>query len=131
MALRVSATCELKISQDNASNPQELTFSSGSKTLVDSATYSESSSCTFLVAAGATDTQIDLGSLSLASVMFILAKGSDLSVKLVPEGGALVSTQAYELIPNMPGIVPFKVEEVYVSNSGLTDQILILGAAGN
>lgn len=131
MALRVSATCELKISQDNATNPQELTFSSGSKNFVDSATYNESSAVTFVLDSGAVDVQIDLGSLTVAEIIFLLAKGDDISVKLVPNGGTLMATQAYELIANVPGIVPFKVDAVYASNAGLVDQTLILGAAGN
>lgn len=131
MALRVSSTCELKISQDNAANPQELTFSSGSKNLTDSISYNESAAVTFQIPAGAVDTEIDLGSLALSEIMFLMAKGPDLTIKLVPQGEVLADTLAYTLLPNAPAILPFKIVAVHVSNSNAAAQILILGAAGN
>lgn len=131
MALRISSSCELQISQDNVTVPQELTFSSGKKTYINSSSYNESAAKTFLVDVDANDMQIDLGSIAVSEIMFLLAKGPGLSVKLVPQGGTLINTPAMVLLENAPAILPFKIEAVYVSNSDTAAQTLIIGAAGN
>lgn len=131
MPLRVYTEGKLLISQDNSANPQEPTFNSGSKNFTDTTTYSESTGLTFDVAAGASDTQVPLGSIAVAELLYLMAKGNDLSVKLVPFGKTLADVEAYELLPNVPAIIPFKVIEVYVSNAGTGAEKIIIGAAGN
>lgn len=131
MPLRVYAEAKLLISQDNAANPQEPTFNSGSKNFTDATTYSESTGYTFDVAAGAVDTQLSLGSLASAELLYLMAKGGGLQVKIVPVGEVVGDTLAYEMIPNVPCIVGFKVAAVYVSNPGATAIKLVFGAAGN
>lgn len=131
MPLRVYTEGKLLISQDNAANPQEPTFNSGAKNFTDTATYNESAGFTFDVAAGASDVQIPLGSVAVADLLYLMAKGAGLSVKLVPQGKVLADVEAYQMLPNAPAILPFKVIELYVSNSSLSAQKLIVGAAGN
>lgn len=131
MALRVYAEGKLLISQDNATNPTEQTFNSGSKSSVNTTDYNESASYTFDVPAGASDSQIPLGSLASAELVYLMAKGPGLTIKLVPVGEVLADTLAYEIIENVPAIIPFKIHQVYVSNPTATAQKLILGAAGN
>jgi hypothetical protein len=131
MPLRVYTEAKLLISQDNSANPQEPTFNSGAKNATDTTTYNESTGLTFDIAAGAVDVQIPLGSIAISEIMYLMAKGDDISVKLVPVGAVLADVEAYEMLPNVPAVLPFKVIEVYVSNSGTGSQKLILGAAGN
>lgn len=131
MALRVYSEAKVLISQDNSANPQEPTFNSGLKSFTDTATYNESTGYTFDVAPGAVDTQVNLGSLTSAELIYLMAKASGLLIKLVPVGGALVSTPAHEMIANAPAVIPFKVASVYVSNPGVTAIKLVFGAAGN
>ncbi len=131
MSLRVYTEAKLLISQDNSANPQEPTFNSGSKNFTDTTSYNESTGLTFDVAASATDVQVPLGSIAIAELLYLMAKGDDLSIKLVPVGKALADVEAYEMLQNVPAIIPFKVIAVYVSNSGTGAQKLIIGAAGN
>lgn len=131
MALRVYIESKVLISQDNSTNPLEPTFNSGSKNFTDTSTYNESTGYTFEVAAGAVDTQVNLGSIALVEILYLMAKGSNLSVKLVPSGGLLADTPAYEMLINVPAVLPFKVEAIYVSNSGSSAQRFVIGAAGN
>lgn len=131
MPLRVYTEAKVLISQDNAANPQEPTFNSGSKNFTDTATYSESMGLTFDVAPGATDVQVPLGSIAIAELLYLMAKGADLSIKLVPVGKVLADVEAYDMLANVPAVIPFKVIELYVSNSGTGAEKLIVGAAGN
>lgn len=131
MSLRVYVEAKLLISQDNALNPQEPTFSSGSKSSTNTSDYNESASHTFDVPVAAVDAQVNFGSLSSAELIYIMAKGPGLLIKLVPVGQLLADTLAYEIIENVPAIIPFKVAAAYVSNPTATAQKLILGAAGN
>lgn len=131
MALRVASDIKLTISQDNATTPQEPTFDSGKKSFADTTTYSESIGYTFNVPAGAVDTQISLGSLTEVDMLYLQAKGSGLLVSLVPVGKTLADVEDYELISNAPGVIPFKLAAIYVSNPGASAISLILGAAGN
>lgn len=131
MALRVYVEGKLLISQDNATNPQEPTFNSGSKNFTDVATYNESAGYTFDVPMGTIDAQINMGSIGTAQVMYLMAKGADLSVKLVPTGQVLADALSFKLLQDVPAILPFQIIEVYVSNSGTASEKLVFGAAGN
>lgn len=131
MSLRVYAEAKVLISQDNATNPQEPTFNSGSKNFTDTSTYNESVGFTFDVPASAVDTQVSLGSLTSAELVYLMAKGTGLTVKLVPVGGSLGATPAHTIIANVPAVIPFKIKEVYVSNPGVSAIKLVIGAAGN
>lgn len=131
MALRVYSEAKLLISQDNATNPLEPTFNSGSKSFTDVATYNESTGYTFDVPAAAVDTQVSLGSLTSAEMLYLMSKGTGLLIKLVPVGGSLGATPACVMIANAPCIIGFKIASVYVSNPGVTAIKLVFGAAGN
>jgi hypothetical protein len=131
MALKVLAKARLTVSQDNAPNPQEITFDSGDKSATDTTTYSESVSHTFNVEAGATDVQVDLGSLAEVDFLYLFAKASGLTIKLVPVGKTVADVSAYEILQNTPCVIPFKIKEIYVSNPGASDAVIVLGAAGN
>lgn len=131
MALRVASKARLTISQDNASQPQQLTFDSGDACLTDTATYSESLGFTFNLPAGATDTQIPFASMTEIDMLYLCAKGSGIKVKLVPMGSVLGDVVNMELLPNAPAIIPCKLAAVYASNPGSSALSLIVGAAGN
>lgn len=131
MALRVYIQANLLISQDNSNNPQETTFSSGTKTYIDAATYAGSVGTTVNVAPGATDVQLSLEGMTEVDVVYLMAKNAGLTVKLVPVGGSLGTTPGYTLLTGCPCIAPFEIEAVYVSNSGSGVAQLIYGAAGN
>lgn len=131
MPLRVYAQANVLISQDNVANPQEPTFGSGSKTFIDAATYAASAGTTVNVAAGATDVQLSLEGMAEADLVYLMAKSTGLSVKLVPVGGSLGATPAYVMLLGCPCILPFKISEIYVSNSGGSPGQLVFGAAGN
>lgn len=131
MPLRVYTEAKLLISQDNSANPLEQTFNSGSKNFTDVASYSESAGLTFDIPASTVDMQVNLGSIALAEIVYLMAKGADLSVKLVPNGEVLADTLAFDILQNVPAILPFKIKEIYVSNSGTSSQKIVVGAAGN
>lgn len=131
MTLRVASTASLIISQDNAAIPQEATFNSGLKSFIDTSTYNYSTSDTYKVVAGATNVQINLGSLAEVDALFLLAKGTGLTVKLVPPGGSQSATLALALTANFPTIIGAAIGSLFVSNPGITDIALVFGAAGN
>ena len=131
MPLRTYVEAKMLISQDNAANPQEPTFNSGSKNFTDTTNYNESSGLTFDVPAGATDLQVSMGSIAIAEILYLMAKGDGLSVKLVPHGELLADTLGYEMLTGVPAIIPFKVIGIYVSNSDTAAHKLVIGAAGN
>lgn len=131
MALKVSASVRLTISQDNAANPQEVTFDSGAKSFGDTTNYNESVSHTFSIAPSAVDTQIDLGSLASVEMVYMLSKAAGLIVKIVPVGQVFADALPFEILQNAPCLLPFKIKEIYVSNPSVTAATLVLGAAGN
>lgn len=131
MALRVAAKARVTISQDNAAQPQELTFDSGDKSLIDAALYQESAGYTFKVAPAAVDQQVDLGSLAEVDVLYLFAKSAGLLIKIVPVGKVLAEVEAYEIVANAPAIIPFRLASIYVSNPTVADIVLVFGAAGN
>jgi hypothetical protein len=131
VALRLAVNSSLIISQDNATIPQETTFASGSKSLVDTTTYNYSAGDTYKIPAGAVDLQLRLGSLTEIDALFLLPKASGLFVKLVPFAGSLAATPATELVANFPSTFGLRLSAVYVSNPGATDLALVVGAAGN
>ncbi len=131
MSLKVNSEVTVTISQDAAAVPQEIAFSSGKRVFTDSTNYNESISLTFDVAAGDIDKQVDLGSLASVELLYFMVKATGMTVKMVPVGGNLGQTQEYEIVPNSPVVVPFKIEHLYFSNSGATAQKVVIGAAGN
>lgn len=132
MALQVSATARLAISQDIAATPQEVTFDSANKTFKDTTTYAESAGYTFNIDPNAVDQEIDMGSLAEIDMLYLFAKTAGLLIKLVPVGNVLADiTHPCEIIPNAPAIIPFKLAAVYVSNPGSAVATIIFGAAGN
>lgn len=132
MSLRVAAQASLLISQDNSSTPQEITFTSGIKSIVDTTSYSYSTGDTYKIPANSTDLQVSLGSLAEANLVYLFAKGTGLTVKFIPLGHILADvTTSLTLAPNSPTLIGANIVAVYVSNPGVTDIALIFGAAGN
>lgn len=125
--MKVSVEAKVTIADDQ--NPQDVRFSSGSKSYSNTADFAESESSTFSLAAAAVDQSLPLGSLSLISVLYLFTTSSSISVKLTPQAGG--TPLSMELIPNVPAVLPFKISAVSASNGGGSVAKLIYGAAGN
>lgn len=126
--MKVAVATTLTISDET--NPTDIRFSTGAKTFTDSTSYQESEASTFSLATGDSDVALPLGSMSLISVLYLLAKTAGIKVKVFTGVGE-ESPSEMELIPNCPCILPVKCVNVTVSNTSGSATTLVYAAAGN
>lgn len=145
MALRVYTDCQLTVSIDNATNPQNIVFDSGDLENIDTTDFAEGASFNISVPPNTADMQVALNGMSQANVSLILAQTpiqplfptppitvQPLQVKLVPVGGSASATPWMTMQFGIPALIPFALAEIHLANTDTATAILVqIGAAGN
>lgn len=128
--MKASVSTTFTISDETT--PTDIRFSSGTKTFADATNFAESESSTFSLAASEVSYHtLPLGSMSLISLLYLFTKTAGVKVKLTPEGGDPADAIEMELIPNCPAIIPMKLMDVKVTNTGGSATSIVYAAAGN
>lgn len=130
--MRVEVKAKLLISNDNLANPQDIVFSSGDQSKIDSTTFSEADSKLVDLPASTTDQQVNLDNIASAVVIMAYTTADTCKITLVPTGSVKADCSPMKLLAGYPLVIGSDIAEIYLSNTSSSTAIKVrVGIAGN